>query len=219
MDVDYPNPAEIGDESTESENEATKSRSMNLMPFDDMCRWLKHIFTMVKQIRLTNIIEHPFEDMMYRFASVRTIYLDSFGFVELKHDCAVLPVTYVLHAERDRFPHVQDNKAVVSENRSRLPQNVIYMENTKISEREGLYLAEYRNAYKNGDNFYQTHYDANDFRNSMKSSLIRKLYKNTLEKAINGLPPGWTKHWSKEFAISYYWHQETGRSVWEKPTA
>lgn len=36
--------------------------------------------------------------------------------------------------------------------------------------------------------------------------------------AKKGLPPGWEEHWSDEYKIPYFWHSETGESMWEKPT-
>lgn len=33
------------------------------------------------------------------------------------------------------------------------------------------------------------------------------------------LPPGWTKQFSDEYQIPYFWHDERGEAVWEKPTA
>ena len=29
--------------------------------------------------------------------------------------------------------------------------------------------------------------------------------------------PGWTRHWSDEWGIPFYWHEETDASVWEEP--
>jgi len=31
------------------------------------------------------------------------------------------------------------------------------------------------------------------------------------------LPPGWEEHWSDEYQLPYYWHRETGESMWEAP--
>lgn len=33
----------------------------------------------------------------------------------------------------------------------------------------------------------------------------------------NGLPRGWTEHWSEEFKCSYYHHEETEETTWERP--
>jgi len=33
------------------------------------------------------------------------------------------------------------------------------------------------------------------------------------------LLPGWEKHWSEEYEIPYYWHRESGESLWEPPSA
>jgi len=36
--------------------------------------------------------------------------------------------------------------------------------------------------------------------------------------AEDKLPPGWTKEWSDEYGIPFYWHADTEQSSWEKPT-
>jgi uncharacterized Zn finger protein (UPF0148 family) len=37
------------------------------------------------------------------------------------------------------------------------------------------------------------------------------------QPAANGLPPGWTSHWSEEYKSEYYHHEDTGETTWEKP--
>jgi len=38
------------------------------------------------------------------------------------------------------------------------------------------------------------------------------------EPAKPKLPPGWSSEWSEEYQIPYFWHADSGESVWEPPT-
>lgn len=54
-----------------------------------------------------------------------------------------------------------------------MPPEAMWDERTTISEREALYLAEHRSAYKNGGDFHLTH----AYYRTVKSHGVRKRYK------------------------------------------
>merc|ERR1719261_1283584 len=121
--------------------------------------------------------------MDYRFVGLRAGSLCDFGFVELVH-LTTNPPTYTLHARKDMPPRAIDLKAALSENRARLPAGVLFDEGTTVSEREALYLAEHRSAYKNGDDFHLVH----AFYRTVRSHGVRKRYKAVLASLRKRFP-------------------------------
>jgi len=181
MTAELMDPERVELEQSDTEDEAPKPRPLVVAdPLDEMCKRLRYYFTLVKEISLTNIEDYR---MDYRFVGLRTGSLAEYGLVELVH-CATAPPTYALRAVQDEPPRILDIQAALSENRSRLPPGVHYIETTTISEREALYLAEHRSAYKNGDDFHLIH----AFYRTVRSHSVRKRYKSVVATLRDRFP-------------------------------
>lgn len=163
-------PERVELEQSDTEDDTPKPRPLVIAdPLDEVCKRLKHYFTSVCELFISNIEDYR---MDYRFVGLRAGSLAEFGFVELLHR-PTNPPTYALRARRDVPPRVIDVEAAKVENRGRLPHGVPFDESTTVSEREALYLAEHRSAYKNGDDFHLVH----AFYRTVRSHGVRKRYK------------------------------------------
>jgi len=157
-------------EQSDTEDDTPRPRPLVIAdPLDEVCKRLRHYFTAVRELSISNIEDYR---MDYRFVGLRVGSLADFGFVELVH-LATTPPTYALRARRDAPPRSVDLEAMRLENRARLPVNIQFDETTTFSDREALYLAEHRNAYKNGDDFHLVH----AFYRTVRSHSVRKRYK------------------------------------------
>lgn len=163
-------PERIEQVQSDTEDEEPKPRPLAIAdPLDEVCRRLRHYFTGVKEFLVSNIEDFR---MDYRFLGLRAGSLSKFGFVELSC-CDTAPTrTYALLAKYDAPPRLIDIPSALSENRSRLPSDVRLEEGTTFSEREALYLAEHRSAFKNADCF---HFQHARFR-TVRSHAVRKSY-------------------------------------------
>jgi len=157
-------------EQSDTEDDAPRPRPLVITdPLDEVCKRLRNYFTGVRELSVSNIEDYR---MDYRFVGLRATSLADYGYVELLHTPTV-PPTYALLARRDAPPRRVDPGAARAENRSRLPPEAMWDERTTISEREALYLAEHRSAYKNGGDFHLTH----AYYRTVKSHGVRKRYK------------------------------------------
>ena len=116
---------------------------------------------------------------MFRFADVRMRNFRTHGFVEFTYCATALPPQYSLRVIRDGRPRIPKMTAAFSENRSRVLQEVDYNDSTTITHREALFLAEYQNAYKNGDSFHEMGHS--DSYQLLPSKHIRRMYKTVTD--------------------------------------
>lgn len=163
-------PERVEQAQSDTEEEEPKPRPLAIAdPLDEVCRRLRHYFTGVKEFLVSNIEDFR---MDYRFLGLRAGSLSKFGFVELSC-CDSSPTrTYTLFAKYDSPPRLIDISSAISDNRSRLPSDVHLEDGTTFSEREALYLAEHRSAFKNADCF---HFQHAKFR-TVRSHAVRKSY-------------------------------------------
>eukprot|EP00440_Ansanella_granifera_P050689 gb/GFBE01054940.1/.p1 GENE.gb/GFBE01054940.1/~~gb/GFBE01054940.1/.p1 ORF type:complete len:536 (+),score=86.87 gb/GFBE01054940.1/:1-1608(+) len=155
---------------SDTEDESPKPRPVVIPdPLDEVCKRLRLYFKKVVALTVTNIEDYR---MDYRFVTLRSGSLEGFGFVQVQYRDTI-PPTYDLVAWRDVGPRLVDPKAMERENRSRVPDSVPFNSDTRISEREALYLAEHLSAYKNGDDFHLGH----ALYRTVRSHTVRKRYK------------------------------------------
>jgi len=156
---------------SDTEDERPKPRPLKISdPLDEITKRLKLYFTELRTLRLSNIEDYR---MDYRFVSLRVGCLSGFGYIELTRDSRPPATSYTLLALRDTPPMNINLEAMLAENRRRMPGNVQYNEKTTLSEREALYLAEHKLAYKNGDEFHLIH----AYFRTLRSHAVRKRYK------------------------------------------
>jgi len=169
------NPERVELEQSDTEDDTFRPRPLVIAdPLDEVCKRLRHYFTSVRGLVISNIEDFR---MDYRFVGLRAGSLADFGFVELVHTPSSWATsTYTLRACKDAPPSVVDPEAAKRENRSRLPPGVHFDEATMFSEREALYLAEHRSAYKNGDDFFLIH----ALHRTVRSHGVRKRYKSVV---------------------------------------
>lgn len=126
-------------------------------PLDEACKRLRHYFTCVAELSVSNIEDFR---MDYRFLSLRSSGLSKFGFVELTC-CDANPgnpvMTYSLVARQDIPPRQIDILSALAENRARMQGVESVRAGTTFSQEEALYLAEHRSAFKSGDHFRFRH--------------------------------------------------------------
>mmetsp|Transcript_90506 Transcript_90506/g.174218 ORF Transcript_90506/g.174218 Transcript_90506/m.174218 type:complete len:382 (-) Transcript_90506:103-1248(-) len=164
------NPERVEQEQSDTEDDTPRPKPLVIAdPLDEVCKRLRHYFTSVNSLYISNIEDYR---MDYRFVGLRASRLSDFGFVELMH-LPTAPPTYALRACRDMPPRTLDLDAIMAENRLRLPAGILFDESTTISEREALYLAEHRSAFKNGEDFHLVH----AFYRTVRSHGVRKRYK------------------------------------------
>lgn len=178
-------PERVELEQSDTEDDTPKPRPLVIAdPLDEVCKRLRNYFVSASELYITNIEDYR---MDYRFVSLRSGSLSEFGFVELVH-CPTTPPTYSLLARRKAPPRLINLEAMKNENRARMPQGVIVDVNTTISEREALYLAEHRSAYKNGEDFHLVH----AFYRTVRSHGVRKRYKAVVESLRRRFPQQFT---------------------------
>jgi len=166
---------------SDTEDETPRPRPLIITdPLDEVCKRLRHYFSSVVKLTITNIEDYR---MDYRFVGLRAGNLANFGYVELMHH-ATNPPTYSLAALKDEPPRRIDVEAARADNRSRLPPDVLFDDTTCVSEREALFLAEHRSAYKNGSDFHLAH----AFYRTVKSHGVRKRYKAVLASLRKRFP-------------------------------
>jgi len=164
------NPERVEQEQSDTEDDTPRPKPLVIAdPLDEVCKRLRHYFTSVSSLHISNIEDYR---MDYRFVGLRASRLADFGFVELIH-VPTAPPKYALRACRDKPPRTIDLEAIKAENRLRLPHGIMFDEATTISEREALYLAEHRDAFKNGEDFHLIH----AFYRTVRSHGVRKRYK------------------------------------------
>jgi len=176
-------PERMEQEVSDTEDDTPRPRPLVIAdPLDEVCKRLRYYFTSVRELSISNIEDSR---MDYRFVGLRTGNLEDFGFIELVH-CSTNPPSYALHARRDAPPRLLDLEAVRAENRerSRTVPSARFDERTIVSEREALYLAEHRNAYKNGDDFHLVHAPYR----TVKSHGVRKQYKAVVARLRKRFP-------------------------------
>lgn len=174
-------PERVEVEQSDTEDEAPKQRPLVVSdPLDEVCKRLRSYFPSVCELHITNIEDYR---MDYRFVGLRSVSLADFGFVELTH-CSTTPPTYTLLAHRKLPPRLINVEDMKAENRARMPAGVCFDFSTTISEREALYLAEHRNAYKNGEDFHLVH----AFFRTVRSHTVRRRYKAVVEALRQRFP-------------------------------
>lgn len=149
-------------------------------PLGEMCSIIRWHFTSVEEFMVTNI---DVSLMDYKFL-IRRRRLQEFSYVEVQH-CTHENGSYQLRARRNSEPlSLVNMQAVMRENKSRIPPNASFVENTTLSEREALFLLEHRGVYKNGEQFHIIHHRLR----AISPHLVRKLYKEVVESLRQRFP-------------------------------
>lgn len=189
LTIDLMDPEKVEAIQSDTEDEAPRPPIPLIPdPLDEILKRLKHYFTRVCELRIRNIEDYR---MDYRFVELRCNELCSFPYVQLSHSGLDQPPTYELHAKRHTEPQpLLDLAAAKAMNSARIPQGVDIKE-TRLTEREALFLQEHLSAFKNGNDFCLSH----SIYRYVPSHTVRKKYKAVVDRLRFSFP----EHFGAEY--------------------